>query len=274
MSIKVHHLNCGTMCPFCEPLVNGQGSWRKPGTLVCHCLLIETPTALVLVDTGLGLRDIQEPRRRLGTSYPPLFKPKLAKEEAAISQVKALGYDPRDVRHILPTHVDLDHVGGLSDFPEAEVHIYKPELEQLLRPGWRERTRYRWAQFEHRPRWHVHEDSGERWFGFAGIRAIPGLPADILMIPLVGHTRGHVGVAVRTGDRWLLHCGDAYYHHSQLTARPTWRPAMNFFEWYIQSRPLERLRNQARLRRLATQHADAVELFCSHDPVELARYGN
>lgn len=134
MSVRIHHLNCGTMCLFCEPLVNGGGSWRKPGRLVCHCLLIETPGALVMVDTGLGTHDIAEPRRRLGSTYTRLFKPLLSPAETAMSQVRALGYDPKDVRHILPTHVDLDHVGGLSDFPDAEVHIFKPELEQILHP--------------------------------------------------------------------------------------------------------------------------------------------
>ena len=29
------------------------------------------------------------------------------------------------------------------------------------------------------------------------------------MVPLVGHTPGHTGVAVETAKGWLLHCGDA-----------------------------------------------------------------
>ncbi len=261
------------MCPGCERLFNGQGGWRKPGKLVCHCLLIETPSSLVLVDTGLGQQDILAPGRRLGSSYRRLFKPVLALQETALAQVRALGYDPRDVRHILPTHVDLDHVGGLADFPEAQVHIFKPELEQILNPDWRDRMRYRWPQFDHRPKWNVHERQDERWFGFDGIRPIPGLGADILMIPLIGHTKGHVGVAVRQGEKWLLHCGDAYYHHSQISATPRSPLGLQFFEASIQALRGQRLRNQARLRQLAAEHGDEVELFCAHDPVELERYG-
>lgn len=260
------------MCPFCEPLVNGGGSWRRAGRLVCHCLLIETPNSLVLVDTGIGSRDMAEPRRRLGATYLTLFKPALQLGESAIAQIRKLGHDPGDVRHIIPTHVDLDHVGGLADFPHAAVHIYKPELEQLLRPGRRERARFRWPQFEHRPRWQIHEKSDTSWYGFEGIRAIPGLPIDVLMIPLIGHTHGHVGVAVHDGDRWLLHAGDAYYHHSQLTARPTLRPVMSFFEAYIQFDRPARLRNLQRLRELAARHSDEIQIFCAHDPVELERF--
>ena len=273
MSVKIHHLNCGTMCPACARLMNSrQGSWFKRGKLVCHCLLIETSDCLVLVDTGLGQQDIEQRRRRLGRVYPFIFRPALSLNEAAIAQVRALGYDPRDVRHILPTHVDLDHVGGLSDFPQAQVHIFKPELQQIERPTRRDMARFRMVQFEHRPNWIVHEEEGEDWFGFGGIRAVPGLSTDVLIVPLVGHTKGHSGIAVREGDKWLLHCGDAYYHHSQMTDRPDVPGLLGFFEKQIATIPEARLRNQERLRQLASEHGDEVELFCAHDPTELARY--
>ncbi len=272
MSLTVHHLNCGTMCPACERLVNGHGSWKAPGNLVCHCLLIETANALVLVDTGIGKQDILYSRHRLGRTFPRLFKPSLRLEETAIAQIRALGFDPRDVRHIVPTHLDLDHAGGLSDFPEAQVHVFKPELQQIQQPGLRERLRFRMPQFEHRPKWVVYEEAGEHWFGFDSIRSIARLENDILIVPLIGHTKGHVGVAVNNGDHWLLHCGDAYYHHSELTNAPSTPLFMKALELGIQAKPAARVRNLQRLRTLHTEHSDKIELFCSHDPVEFARY--
>lgn len=273
MSIRIHHLNCGTMCPFCERLINNRaGSLIKPGEFVCHCLLIEAPDGLILVDTGLGTRDIVEPRHRLGMAYRTLFKPRLGMEETAVEQIRRLGFKASDVRHIALTHVDLDHAGGLADFPEALVHIFKPELEQLREPGFRERSRFRQVQFEHGPNWVVHEEQGEQWFGFSSIRPIPGLSTDVLLIPLVGHTRGHTGVAVKQGDRWLLHCGDAYYHRSQVTDNPQVPSASMMFQKAVASIPSARAKNLERLRQLALHHGDQVELFSSHDPVELARY--
>lgn len=271
MSVRIHHLNCGTMCPLCEKLMNG-GSWGKPGHLVCHCLLIETPETLIMVDTGLGTRDIAEPKQRLGTSFGMTFKPRLALEETAIAQVRALGHDPRDVRHIITTHLDLDHAGGLADFPEAQVHVLQPELDQILKPSWQDKMRFRPAQFDHQPGWQVHAEPGESWFGFEGIRAIPGLSTDVLLIPLIGHTKGHVGVAVREGERWLLHCGDAYYHHSQMEPEPQVPLGLSFFQTVIAALPSERVRNLARLQTLARDHGDEVDIFCSHSPVELGRY--
>ena len=75
MSLNVHHLNCGTMCPACARLINGKGGWLDPAQLVCHVLLIETPKdGLVLVDTGIGTHDIETPSR-LGQPFLALTRP-------------------------------------------------------------------------------------------------------------------------------------------------------------------------------------------------------
>lgn len=273
MTLRIHHLNCGTMCPLCERLINRRdGSWRKPGAFVCHCLAIETEQGLVLVDTGWGQQDILDPGRRLGRVYTGIFRPRLSMAETALSQLRTLGFTPSDVRHIVVTHLDLDHAGGLADFPHAQVHVFRPELAQITHPGRRERQRFRFSQFDHQPKWVVHEEAGESWFGFSRIRPLPRLPVDILMIPLVGHTMGHTGVAVKQGDKWLFHCGDAYYHHSQVTSDPQVPGGSMFFQRAIASLPQDRVRNLQRLRELALNHADEVELFSAHDPVELARH--
>lgn len=253
---------------------NRSGSWRKPGSFVCHCLVIETEQGLVLVDTGLGQKDIQTPDQRLGRTYTSIFRPSLSPQETAVAQIHKLGFKPADVRHIAVTHLDLDHAGGLADFPEAQVHVFKPELEQILSPGRRELRRFRMCQFDHAPNWVVHEEQGESWFGFSSIRPIPNLPIDVLLIPLIGHTLGHTGVAVKQGDTWLLHCGDAYYHHSQITQNPQAPDGSMFFQRFIASLPADRVRNLKRLQELALNHGGDVELFSAHDPVELERYAS
>ena len=90
--------------------------------MVCHCLLIEGAEGLILIDTGLGSADVLQPRYRLG-AMRLLLGLRLRREETAIEQIRRFGYDTRDVRHIVLTHLDLDHVGGLSDFPDARVHV-------------------------------------------------------------------------------------------------------------------------------------------------------
>ena len=56
--MRVHHLNCGTLCPHGRRLLAGEGGLLEPATVVCHCLLIETDDGLVLVDTGFGVEDL------------------------------------------------------------------------------------------------------------------------------------------------------------------------------------------------------------------------
>lgn len=280
--MRIHHLNCGTMCPACQKLINGYGSWKKPAKLVCHCLLLDTTVGLILVDCGFGSRDLQNPQGRLGSTFLKLARPTLDKTETALYQIQALGYDPQDVRHLIPTHLDLDHAGGLSDFPAANVHVLEAELLQIVQPDMRDLLRFRTVQFEHQPQWVVHGQTptgaesqiqpAKRWFGFDAIAPIAELADDLLLIPLIGHTKGHVGVAVRQDKKWLLHCGDAYFHHGQVTAQPRMPAGLRFFEQLVQTYRKPRLQNLARLQQLAVQHADEVSLFCAHDPQELMRY--
>ncbi len=154
--MRVHHLNCGTMCPPFGRLIRGEGSLVSRGHMVCHCLLLETDAGLVLVDTGIGLGDMAEPRERLGPGFTALVGPRLDPTETAVYQVEALGFASTDVRHIVLTHLDLDHAGGLGDFPHAEVHVYRPEHDAAMtRSSLRERERYRPAQWAHGPRWRL-----------------------------------------------------------------------------------------------------------------------
>src|SRR6202020_2717052 len=114
--------------------------------MCCHCLLIESEDGLVLVDSGLGVEDVNEPRR-LGFLFNAMVRPRLDVAETALRQVVDLGYRPSDVRHIVPTHLDLDPAGGLSDFPDAAVHVFAAELRAAShRASLMERSRYRAVQ--------------------------------------------------------------------------------------------------------------------------------
>ena len=65
--MRVHHLNCATLCPRGGWLVNGDRAPCARATLVCHVLLVESSRGLVLVDTGLGLDDVHGRRGALYT---------------------------------------------------------------------------------------------------------------------------------------------------------------------------------------------------------------
>jgi len=266
--MRIHHLNTGTMCPIGQRFVNGTGGLFQRGRMVCHCVLVESNHGLVLVDTGIGLDDIADPSR-LGRKWVRQTTPRLDPAETAVRQVKALGFSPDDVRHLLLTHLDRDHAGGVADFPKARVHVHRREYEmavtrQIAPPA----GRYVPAQWRHGPHWALHDDGGENWFGFAGVRALGDREPDILMIPLPGHTLGHCAIAVRDGGRWLLHAGDAYFHHAQLDPRPRIPLVLGMFQRRVDMDRAARVQNQERLRALKAAHGDMVTIVNSHDPVD------
>jgi glyoxylase-like metal-dependent hydrolase (beta-lactamase superfamily II) len=267
---KIHHLGCGTMCPRGRRLLTGEGSLLGTTTINCHVLLIEAPGGLVLVDTGFGTDEARDPKL-LARPFRALTRPRPAMDETAIVQVRAAGFDPGDVRHIVLTHLDVDHAGGLPDFPTATVHVSAREHEAMLDPPLRERLRYQMGRHQraHGPRFVTHDPVGEPWQGFEGVRVLPDSDAEILMIPLHGHTLGHAGIAVRRGDGWLLHCGDAYFHRDEMLSPPRAPGGWGLFQILTQANGGLRRENQERLRELASR--GEVELICAHDPVQLAR---
>jgi len=270
--MRLHHLNCISSCPLGGSLMDGR-SKSLVGRLTCHCVLVETASELVLVDTGYGLGDVRHPTKRLSRFFLALLRPELREEMTAIRQIRRLGFDPRDVRHVVLTHLDFDHAGGLDDFPHARVHLLEDEREAAFAQRTRlDRMRYRPAQWSTRDAWQTYRPGrGDGWFGFSAVRQLQGV-RDVALVPLVGHTLGHAGVAIRRETDWLLLAGDAYFYRGELNARrPHCTPGLRFYQWLMEKDRDQRLANQRRLRRLARKHAKDVSVVCSHDVVEFER---
>ena len=276
--MRIHHLNCGTDCPLGGALFDGR-SKGPLGRIVCHCLLIETDAhGLVLVDTGYGLRDVahphQRPSPRITLPWRMMLNIRLHERETAIRQIDALGFRAQDVRHIIATHLDFDHAGGLEDFPHAMVHVMAREYDDATGPrtGFVPRNRWRPAQLDSVQQWQRYGAHGEPWFGFEAVRDLTGLPPEILMVPLPGHTAGHCGVAVQGETGWKLLAGDAYFHHSEIDpARPPVPAGARAYQAMMEVDRGRRLQNQARLRDLARDRKGQVDIFCSHDPHDMDR---
>lgn len=264
--VKVHHLDCCTMCPI--------GAGGPTGSIPAHVLAIETErSGIVLVDTGIGEAARAEPGRWVGGAFHRLFRPDRSLAGTAKAQLGALGFAPSDVRHIVVTHLDVDHAGGLADFPEATVHVHSTELKAAVdRPTMAEKGRYRPIQWAHEPSFAVYQEEGEPWFGFDAVHALEGLPEEILAVPLPGHTRGHAAIAVDAPGGWLLHCGDAYF--DEHSVRPAVAPGPWLTRRFEQLVAVDRTQvadNHARLRELEADHGHEVTVFSAHVAAELDR---
>lgn len=107
---------CGTRDGWSEPApparIHGR-SWYV-GTCGITVVLVETSAGLVLIDTG--------------------------PEDAAphvLANIKALGFDPRQVKWLLMTHEHFDHVGGMAVIQKATggVLVVSPGAANAMRSG-------------------------------------------------------------------------------------------------------------------------------------------
>ena len=248
--MNIHHINCGTL------IVPGYP------TVVCHCLLLEGAAGLTLVDAGIGLADVRNPAERLGQELIDLAGFQFNEPDTAVRRIEALGFSPDDVRHIVLTHCDPDHTGGLADFPAAQVHVAEEDLRHA-RSG---HPRYVAGHFAHAPQWRTYSSGTRDWFGLESRPLHGDAGADVRLVPLFGHTPGHCGVAVRQDAGWLLHVGDAYYLRAELTEAN--HPVSDFAAGRADNDD-QRRSSLAQLQRLHTDHSDEIEMFGYHDITEL-----
>lgn len=244
------------------------------GCLCCHCILAETNDGLVLVDTGYGLQDVWTPTQRLSSMFLWMMSPDFREEMTAVRQIEHLGFHASDVRHIVLTHLDFDHAGGLDDFPRARVHLMRREgIAAASQATWLDRQRYRPQQWSSRARWRLYEAvQGDDWHGFKCVRKLDGIQDDVILIPLDGHTLGHAGVALKANDRWILMAGDAYFYHEEMDlVAPRCTPGLRMYQTLMEKDRRARLNNQSNLRSLKRDLGAEIEILSAHDPVEFER---
>jgi glyoxylase-like metal-dependent hydrolase (beta-lactamase superfamily II) len=244
MMKKLYHLDCGPVRPLFPPVASS--------TL---CTLVHAAGELILVDTGLGTRDLAAPSAKMRV-FTALMRAKRDVANTAYHQIQALGYRPTDVRHILCTHLHLDHNGGLPDFPDVLVHVYRPEHEAATGARGLRSLFYEPRHWEHGPRWRLHQDvEQDGWFGFDAIEVREIASTRVLMIPLVGHSPGHSGVAIQVQGGWVFHCGGALPFGGLDSEAPDW----------ISSRVIGP--HAERIRRLAREHRGEIQVVNSHMPL-------
>ena len=257
------------MCPVCGPLFGQKGLHAK---VVCHCLLVETDQGLVLIDTGLGVQDYLHTKQRLGSLVSRLGRIENNLELTAIAQIQRLGFSPQDVRHILVSHLDFDHAGGISDFPHATVHVLSSEYNATQNLfSLKNKARYKTQQFKQHRYWNfIEHEQGEAWFNLYQVQGFQLFQDEILLIPLLGHTQGHCGIAIKQKEGWLFFCGDAYYSHLQFDPKNKLRTLDKLERFFAENNQM-RVDNLHKIQQLA-QTEKNIEIICAHDPVELARY--
>jgi glyoxylase-like metal-dependent hydrolase (beta-lactamase superfamily II) len=121
--------------PLWEKRIPADARNRIP--LAMRCLLVETPDALVLVETGLGTKEDERFADIYGVDNAPTAG--AGHPDRLQELVASLGFSADDVSVVVNTHLHFDHAGGNTwrdgegrvrpSFPRAAYHVQRGEWE-------------------------------------------------------------------------------------------------------------------------------------------------
>ena len=165
---------------------------------------------VVLVDVGWSAEVCADPAGRLGRVRAFTLGVRARAGDAIVDQLRLLGIDRYRVKTVVATHLHLDHVGGVVDFPDAELVCSDRELAAFR--GFPRDPGYRTEDLARVGRIRTVRYDGGPTYGFRASHDLFG-DGDVVLLDARGHTSGLAAVALRGAgaERAYVHVGDAVY---------------------------------------------------------------
>ncbi len=205
--------------------------------------VLRSRSRTILVDTGFD----PEVGRRRGRTV--LIEP--------LRALDRLGVHPRDVAHVVVTHLHYDHVGNLAAFPQASLSVPLPELEFWTGP------------YASRPQFAEHVEPAEvAYLGAAWregrVRAVdgdqeilPGIRAHLVG----GHSPGQQVTVVTGAGGSVVLASDAIHYEEEMERDMPFAIFSDLAGMY---------RGYDRLRELRDRERGVV--VAGHDPAVMERF--
>jgi N-acyl homoserine lactone hydrolase len=204
----------------------------------------------IVVDGGNPLAVARDARAHWG-ALADQFRVRMTEEQHCVAQLHELGIAPESVRHLVQTHLHIDHTGALGHFPDATVIVQAQELDA--------------ARVAEPPHAHgyVRDDfdrAGLDWRPVEGELDLFGDGA-IRLLSTPGHSAGHMSLLLQLEETGpVLLTADAADNFPQWDGQ---RPPRALYSRDDAKRSLERLRGLAR-------ETDSLVVF-GHDPDNWSR---
>lgn len=188
--------------------------WTEPMPILVG--IIEHPDGVFLVDSGLAETSL-DPEHfdcdpATGFVYRNLLDFRFTAEQRIDRRLSDLGIDPARVKGVIVTHRHADHTEGLAHLP-ASATVYVGAGDWPTQQG---ALHCRWPK--DRVPVTVPKDEGPAFDALPHARPLTS-DGRVAIVPLTGHTPGHLGVAVRTGSGTVLFAGDAAFSVRQIRER-------------------------------------------------------
>jgi glyoxylase-like metal-dependent hydrolase (beta-lactamase superfamily II) len=211
-------------------------------TQALNCLLIDTPSGRVLVETGVGERMDEHRRNQRGVTGKPI-----------LPALRDAGFEPETIDAVAVSHLHFDHAGGLLTadgsraFPRARMLAQADEWRFALDANPRLQASYEQDDLR------LVEPWGRPTSADGDAEVMPG----VSVIRTGGHSGGHQAVVVR-GPRGVIgFFGDLCMR--PWSANPRWVPSFDDF-------PLTSVEVKASLFSQAADEGWTVVL--SHEPAQ------
>lgn len=207
--LTMRPLHCGTIYTVYRESWGGTrtGSHFPAPAIVW---VIEGGEELVVVDTAFRSPEIAQKHKQWECELP--------EEQKIENQLSKVGIDPKEVKHVILTHMHWDHDGNLHLFPNAKKWIWRRELQYTMAPCVTQAKPFeapihpvglRAAWVDHR-------------ITFTPVDETTEIIRGVIYFPMPGHSIAEGGIAVDTDNGTYVICGDLLWTYSGENRPPAW----------------------------------------------------